>query len=269
MVSAIVSLGLSGLVIGLLLAVAAQKFKVETDPKVTEIISVLPGANCGGCGFPGCAALAEAISEGKAPVNACVVGGKNVADLVAKIMGVAAGDVEPSVAVVYCQGNCDNAVIAAEYQGVEDCHALHALGGTKKCSYSCLGLGSCVKACVFDAIHMGEDGIPVVDREKCTGCGACAKACPRGIIELVPASKKVHILCRSYDKGPVTRKNCKVGCIACQACVRSCPQKTIFMDRGTLAKIDYTNCDNCGICVTKCPVKTIKSYEEKTEVAAS
>ncbi|HHX28520.1 MAG TPA: RnfABCDGE type electron transport complex subunit B [Firmicutes bacterium] len=269
MVSAIVSLGLSGLAIGVLLAVAAQKFKVETDPRVDEIISVLPGANCGGCGFPGCAALAEAILEGKAPVHACVVGGNGVAEKIAGIMGVAADAVEPSVAVVYCQGNCHNAVATAEYDGVTECSALNALGGTKKCSYSCLGLGSCVKACVFDAIVMGEDGIPVVDRDKCTGCGACARACPRGIIDMVPVSKKVHILCRSYDKGPVTRKNCKTGCIACQACVRACPQKTISMDRGTLAKIDYENCDNCGICVTKCPVKTIRSYDKKDEVAAS
>lgn len=269
MIGAIVSLGLSGLVIGVLLAVAAQKFRVETDPKVAEIISVLSGANCGGCGFPGCAALAEAIVEGKAPVNACVVGGNSVAEKIAGIMGVAADAVDSSVAVVYCRGNCDNAVVAAEYDGIADCQALYALGGTKKCSYSCLGLGSCVKACAFDAITMGEDGIPVVDREKCTGCGACAKACPRGIIEIIPVSKRVHILCRSYDKGPVMRRNCKVGCIACQACVRACPQKTIFMDRGTLAKIDYGSCDNCGICVGKCPVKAIKAYEEKVEVAAS
>lgn len=269
MVGAIVSLGLSGLVIGVLLAVAAQKFKVDTDPRVAQIISVLPGANCGGCGFPGCSGLANAIVEGRAPVNACVVGGSNVAEKVAGIMGVGADDIEPSVAVVYCQGNCDNAETTAAYEGVDDCRALHALGGTKKCAYGCLGLGSCVKACRFGAIKMGGDGIPVVDREKCTGCAACAKACPRAVIEMVPASKKVHILCRSYDKGPVTRKNCRVGCIACQACVRACPQKAISMDNGTLAKIDYSLCDNCGICVTKCPVKAIGSYRDKIETAAS
>ena len=269
MVEAVVSLGLSGLFIGVLLAVAAQKFKVETDPKITEIISALPGANCGGCGFPGCSGLANAIVEGTAPVTACIVGGSAVAEKIGEIMGVSAGAVEPSVAVVYCQGNCANAEVSVVYEGVTDCQALHALGGTKRCTYSCLGLGSCVAACQFDAITMGEDGIPVVDREKCTGCGACAKACPRGIIDIIPAAKKVHILCRSYDKGPVTRKNCKTGCIACQACVRACPQKAISMDKGTLAKIDYSLCDNCGICVTKCPVKTIKSYEDRVEVAAS
>lgn len=269
MVGAIVSLGLSGLVIGVLLAVAARKFKIETDPKVSQIISVLPGANCGGCGYPGCAGLAGAIVEGKAPVGACVVGGNSVAEKIGGIMGVSAGAVEASVAVVYCQGNCRNAETLATYEGVADCQALQALGGTKKCSYSCLGLGSCVKACAFDAIKMGDDGIPVVDREKCTGCGACAKACPRSIIGIVPAAKEVHILCRSYDKGPVTRKNCKVGCIACQACVKACPRKAISMDGGTLAKIDYALCDNCGICVTKCPVKAIRSYGDKVEVAAS
>lgn len=269
MVGAIISLGVSGLVIGVLLAVAAQKFKVETDPKVSQIISVLPGANCGGCGFPGCSGLANAIAEGRAQVSACVVGGSSVAEKIGGIMGVSAGAVESSVAVVYCQGNCTNAEAIATYEGVTDCRALQALGGTKKCAYGCLGLGSCVKACSFGAITMGEDGIPVVDRDKCSGCGACAKACPRSVIEMIPAAKKVHILCRSYDKGPVTRKNCKTGCIACQACVRACPQKAISMDKGTLAKIDYALCDNCRICVAKCPVKAIKSYGDKVEVAAS
>ncbi len=266
---AVISLGVSGMVIGVLLAVAANKFRVQTDPKIPQVQSVLPGANCGACGYPGCAGLAAAIVEGKAPVNACKVGGNAVAERISGIMGVSAQAVDHQVAVVYCQGDCNLAERGAEYDGITDCQALNALGGTKTCAYGCLGLGSCVKACPFGAMYMSDEGLPVVIREKCTGCGLCVKACPRMVICLVPADKEVHVLCRSYDKGPVVRKYCKIGCIACQACVRACPQKAIAMDRGTLAKIDYNLCDNCGACVAKCPVKTIQSYDKKAESVAS
>jgi len=269
MLEATLALGIAGLVFGGLLALAAQKFKVEVDPKVAEILSILPGANCGGCGFPGCSGLAGAIAEGKAPVSACVVGGNAVAEKIAGIMGKAAEAVEPMVAVVYCQGGENIAERTAEYAGIEDCRALNQIGGTKTCPFGCLGLGTCVRACPFDAMYMDENGLPVVVKEKCTGCGACVKACPRNIIRLAPKSKEVHILCRSYDKGPVVRKYCKVGCIACQICVRSCPVKAISMDRGTLAKIDYSICDNCGICAAKCPVKTIIDEKKARALVAS
>lgn len=267
--AAVISLGVSGLVIGMLLAVAANKLKVETDPKIGEILSVLPGANCGACGYPGCSGLAAAIVLGKAPVNGCKVGGNTVAEKVSGIMGVSAGAAEPVVAVVYCQGDSQKAEQSAEYAGVADCQALSQLGGTKTCAYGCVGLGSCVKACPFGAMYVGEGGLPVVIREKCTGCGICVKTCPRKVIGLAPADKEVHILCRSYDKGPAVRKYCKVGCIACQLCVRTCPEKAISMDGGTLAKIDYSLCTNCGACVAKCPVKTIQSYGKKVENVAS
>ncbi len=257
MLDAFLALGAAGLIFGGILALAAQKFKVEEDPRVVEILSVLPGANCGACGFPGCSGLAAAINEGQAPCNACIPGGNVVAEKIASIMGVAGEAVEPMVAVVYCQGDHDRAENLAEYHGVMDCHALNQLGGLKGCPYGCLGLGSCVNACPFGAMYMSPQGLPVVIKEKCTGCGACVRACPRNVIGLAPADKKVHILCRSYDKGPQVRKYCKAGCIACQLCVRSCPQKAISMDRKTLAKIDYSLCDNCGICATKCPVKAI------------
>ncbi|HHY35010.1 MAG TPA: RnfABCDGE type electron transport complex subunit B [Firmicutes bacterium] len=269
MIEAILTLGISGLAFGVLLGVAARKFRVEQDPRISKIIEVLPGANCGGCGFPGCSGLAAAIVGGQAPVNACTVGGNAVAEKVAEIMGVQALAVAAKVAVVYCQGSLDVAEKKAEYVGIEDCRALDQLGGVKGCPYGCLGLGSCVKACKFGAMYMSPQGIPVVIREKCTGCGACVKACPRKIIELVPADKQVHILCRSYDKGPQVRKYCKLGCIACQACVRACPLKAISTDRGTLARIDYSLCDNCEICVSKCPVKTIVSYKVREEKAVS
>ncbi|HHX09798.1 MAG TPA: RnfABCDGE type electron transport complex subunit B [Firmicutes bacterium] len=266
MLSAVLTLGAAGLVFGGFLALAAQRFKVEEDSRVAEILAVLPGANCGACGFPGCAGLAEAVAKGEAPCKACVPGGDAVAEKLASIMGMAREAVRPMKAVVYCQGDDDRAEIVAEYHGVMDCRALHQLGGSKGCPYGCLGLGNCVRACAFGAIYMAPGGLPVVNEEKCTGCGACVRACPRGVIDLVPADKQVHILCRSYDKGPQVRQYCKVGCIACRICVRSCPQNAISMDRDTLAVIDYSLCDNCGICATKCPVKTIVDNNNKSEV---
>lgn len=255
--AAVATLGAAGLVFGGFLALAAQKFKVEEDPKVAEILEVLPGANCGACGYPGCAGLAAAIAKGEAPCNACVPGGQAVADKVSAIMGVAGEAVKPMVAVVYCQGDHDRAKTVAQYHGVPDCRAANQVGGGKGCPYGCLGFGTCVKACPFDAMYMSPEGLPVVIREKCTGCGACVKACPRGIIGLAPKDQYVHILCRSYDKGTQVRKYCQVGCIACRLCVRSCPHEAISMDRETLAKIDYSLCQNCGVCAEKCPMKTI------------
>ena len=270
MLNAIIALGIAGLVFGAMLALAAEKFKVEQDPRMLEILNVLPGANCGACGFPGCSGLAEAIARGEAPANACVPGGKAAAEAISKIMNVDVAESMSEVAVVYCQGHEHNAEISAQYHGVTSCKGANMLGGHKSCASGCLGFGDCVKACPFGAMYMSEEGLPVVIKEKCTGCGACAKACPRGIIDLVPPDKDVHILCRSFDKGPSVRKYCKVGCIACQLCVRSCPQEAISMDKGTLAKIDYSLCDNCGICATKCPTGAIRdeSAVRREEVSA-
>ncbi len=267
MVQATVFLGASGLAIGVLLALAAKKFRVEEDPKIAEILACLPGANCGGCGFPGCSGLASAICQGRAAVNACPVGGNPVAERISEIMGVGAEAVVPQVAVIYCQGDNTNAEKTAEYYGVTECQALNMLGGDKQCTFGCLGLGTCARACPFGAITMADNGLPVVDVEKCTGCGVCVAACPRGVIGLAPIDQEVHVLCRSYEKGPVVRKHNKVGCIACSACVRACPQKCIVMDKGTLAKIDYTLCTNCGICSSKCPVSTISFPKKKVDVA--
>lgn len=258
MLAAVISLGLSGLVFGGLLGFAATKFAVPVDEKAAAIRDVLPGANCGGCGFAGCSGLADAISKGLAPVNKCPVGGPEVAAKIAAIMGVEADGGERQVAHVRCLGGCDRAVDRFEYKGISDCLAATMVtnGGHKACSYGCLGFGTCVKACPFGALSMGPDGLPVVDREKCTGCGKCVAACPKGLMFLAPASKTVHIRCNNKDKAPVVRKVCKVGCIACGACARACPSQAITV-ADNLARIDYTKCTNCGTCVAKCPVKVI------------
>ncbi|MGE5574259.1 MAG: RnfABCDGE type electron transport complex subunit B [Bacteroidota bacterium] len=257
-VKAVLSLGLMGAVFGLALAFAARKFAVEQDPRQDRIAEILPGANCGGCGFPGCSGLAAAIVAGKAPVDGCPVGGQSVAAKVAAIMGVDAGVArERTVARVFCQGSPDNCGSRFMYDGLSDCRAAQIVGGgAKACTYGCLGLGSCAAACTFDALHMGPDGLPVVDEGECTSCGRCVSACPRGIIQLVPASQSVTVLCRSHERGAEVRKTCKVGCIGCGLCAKVCPAGAITVENN-LAVIDPAKCDACGKCVEKCPTKCI------------
>jgi len=262
MVPALVTLGVLGVLFGIGLYLASRVFHVEVDPRVEKIEEVLPGANCGACGFPGCAALAEAIAEGRAPINACPVGAMAVALRVGEIMGVKVEAAEKKVAVVKCQGR--EVGDRYRYSGPGSCRAAHLLlGGPKECPYGCLGLGDCVRACPFGAITL-KDGLPVVDEEKCTGCGLCAKACPRGIIEILPVSKYVHVLCSSTDSGALVRKYCQVGCIGCKRCEKTCPHGAIKVEN-FLARIDYEKCVSCGECVKVCPVKCIVDFHEKRQ----
>jgi electron transport complex protein RnfB len=256
MIWPIVALGGIAVFFGIVLAYASKKFAVEVDPKVTEVREVLPGANCGACGYPGCDGLADAVARGEAPVNACPVGGAELAAKLAVIMGVEAGSVERQVARVICCGDNKNANEKYEYQGIEDCKAAEMLaGGSKSCRYGCTGLGTCVRECPFDAIHI-VNGIAVVDEDKCTACKKCIAVCPKGIIELVPVSKKVRVLCKNLEKGKATMQTCKVGCIACQKCVKACKFDAIHVENN-LARIDYDKCVNCMMCAEVCPTKTI------------
>lgn len=255
-------LGGLGLLFGTSLSLASKFFSVETNPKVEEIRNELPGANCGACGFPGCDGLANAIAEGKAPVNACSVGGKPVGDKIANIMGVNAEETMRQVAVVLCQGDCNKAKEKYLYSGIQDCRAQNILaGGSKACTYGCLGCGTCKDVCEYDAIRI-IDGVAVIDKEKCVSCKACIGACPKGIIELVPYDQEVIVKCKSNDPGKAVRSKCSVGCIGCQICVRSCPEEAFTFDNN-LAKINYEKCVNCGICAEKCPTKAIWSSLEK------
>lgn len=257
-VYALTSMGAMGLVFGLLLGVAAKKFAVEKDPKIDEILEVLPGANCGGCGYAGCSALAEAIVAGEAPANACPVGKQPCAQRVAAIMGVKLdSDSAPKYARVLCLGSRDKAVELFEYNGIQDCRAaMLSGGGHKGCTYGCLGLGTCVATCPFGAMYMGADGLPKVDDELCTGCGKCVAACPRGIIELRTKDESVNVMCKSHARGPEVKKVCSTGCIGCGICVRNCPEKCITLV-DNLAVIDNSKCTRCGTCVEKCPSKCI------------
>lgn len=252
----VVTLGGLAIFFGMVLAFASKKFAVEVDPRVTDIRNVLPGANCGGCGFAGCDALAEAIVRGDAAITACPVGGSELAAKIAALMGVEAGSMEKQVARVICCGDKNNAKEKYEYFGIEDCKAAEMLaGGSKSCRFGCTGLGTCVKACPFDAIHV-VNGVAVVDEEKCTACKKCIAVCPKNIIELVPVSKEVRVLCKNTEKGKAVMEACKVGCIACQKCVKACKFDAIVFENN-LARIDYSKCVNCMMCAEACPTKTI------------
>ena len=251
-----------GLLLSLMLSLIAKKFKVKEDPRIDEIEKVMPGANCGGCGFAGCRAFADAAV--KAPNldnNFCPVGGNEVMKKVAAILGYEMADKAPMVAVVRCNGTCEKRPRTNVYDGVQSCRVKAALySGDTGCSFGCLGCGDCVDACQFGAISMDPvTGLPVVDDSKCTGCGACAKACPKHIIELRnkgPRSMRVFVSCVNKDRGPVARKACLSACIGCGKCAKVCAQEAITV-QDNLAYIDFTKCRLCKKCVAECPTGAI------------
>jgi len=240
-ISALLILGVMGLVFGVLLAVASKIFYVRKDPRITLIEEALPGANCGACGAPGCSGFASGVVKGKYPVNGCPVGGSEVAGKVAGIMGQEAEAITPMVAVVRCRGDYENAAHRADYFGIHNCTAAEMIsGGAKSCIYGCLGLGTCVESCTFGALSMGPGGLPVVDEDLCTACGACVKACPRNIMALIPRNQKVYLACVSKDFGKAVKSVCKVGCIGCSLCAnpKTTDNEIITMD-GKLPVIHY------------------------------
>ena len=249
-------MGAIGLLLGLGLAFAAKKFAVPKDPRVESIESVLPGANCGDCGFPGCAAFAVAVVAGKAPVSGCSAASSAANAEVARIMGAEVEDKEKEIAVVLCNGG-RSAVNAFVYSGPENCKsAVLVMGGQKACTHGCLGFGDCVNVCPFDAMKMGENGIPDIDTEKCVACSKCVAECPRNIITLWPENRKVIVACSSRDKGGIARKACSVACIGCRKCEKVCPVEAVEID-GFLAKINPDKCINCGLCASECPTGAI------------
>lgn len=262
---AVIVLGLLGLILAALLFLIAKKFAVEEDPRIAQVADVLPQANCGGCGFPGCQGFAEACvkasAQGSIEGKSCPVGGKAVMDKVSEILGLAAVEAEPKVAVVRCQGSCAHRPRTSEYVGVKNCHVANATsGGETGCFFGCLGLGECAASCSFGALHMNpETGLPEVDEEKCTACGRCVKACPRHIIELRPMGKKgrrMSVLCVNKEKGAVTRKACDIGCIGCGKCQKVCEFDAIILENN-LAYIDPAKCRLCRKCEEACPQHSI------------
>ena len=267
-VYAMAVLGVLGAVFGLVLAIASKVFEVKKDPREEDILSHLAGANCGGCGYPGCGGCAAAILAGDAPVTACAPAGAENSAAIAEIMGMSAPTGERQVAFVRCSGGV-NAKKRYEYVGVQDCiSATKVAGGPLECQYGCLGFGSCVTACQFGAISIGENGSAVVDPEKCTNCGACMKACPRKLIVSVPANpKKVHVTCANLEKGKAAMSVCTSSCIGCGLCEKECKKDAIHVVNG-VAVVDYDKCIGCKLCTKVCPrdsIIPVATAEEKAK----
>lgn len=258
----IVILTVLGLVLALVLFFIAKKFKVEEDPRIDEIEKVMPGANCGGCGFAGCRAFADAAV--KAPNldnNFCPVGGNDVMKKVAAILGYEIQEKAPMVAVVRCNGTCENRPRTNVYDGIQSCKVKAALySGDTACAFGCLGCGDCVAACKFGAISMDPaTGLPVVDEEKCTACGACSKACPKHVIEIRnkgPRNMRMYVSCINQDKGPAAKKACAAACIGCGICAKTC-QKGAIVVENNVAYIDPAKCKLCRECEAMCPTGAI------------
>lgn len=261
------ALGSMGLLFGAGLAYASQKFAVEIDPRALAVRDALPSANCGGCGYPGCDSFANAVVAGEAPVNGCPVGGSDCTAKLSQIMGIEASSSIKQVAQVLCKGGKDNSVTLYDYSGVTDCRAAHMLnGGDKACKAGCMGYGTCVRACPFDAIHINANGVAEVDPEKCVACGKCIEACPKDVISYVPYGQDVIVNCNNKERGGHVKKNCSVACIACGICARSCPFDAIKVV-DNVAIIDYEKCTSCMICVEKCPTKAIAGDLSKRQTA--
>jgi Na+-translocating ferredoxin:NAD+ oxidoreductase RNF subunit RnfB len=258
----IISLCAIGIVSAVILYFIAQKFKVEEDPRIDIVESLLPGANCGGCGFPGCRGLAEsAVKSNTMDGIFCPVGGVETMNKIASELGREVKVEAPKIAVIRCNGSCDNRPRTNVYDGARSCAIEHALYvGETGCAYGCLGCGDCVAACSFNALQMDSTTqLPIVNQDKCVGCGACIKACPRNIIELRnkgPKDRRIYVSCVNKDKGAIARKACKVACIGCGKCAKECPFEAIKVENN-LAYIDFTKCRMCRKCVSVCPTGAI------------
>ena len=262
MATAILLVVAVGLACAIMLTIASKVFFVPVDETVAALREVLPGANCGGCGFAGCDDYAKSLAaDHDLPCNKCPVGGPSVASKLASILGVDAGSAEKQVAVVMCNGSHEVSNTLLDYEGPKSCKAAAQLfGGLKQCAYGCLGQGDCVKACDFGAIQV-VDGVARVDRNACVACGACAKACPKNLIRIAPESNQVICFCHSQASGAEARKACSVGCIGCKQCEKVCKFDAVHVENNH-AFIDPEKCKNCGMCAKVCPTTAIVNLKQ-------
>ena len=253
----LISLSALTFILGLCILFASKKFHVKSDPLIDTVTSMLPGVNCGACGHPGCAQFAEVLVKTRDTSMICPVGGNDLSFELGRILGIKIDDTKPSVCIVLCNGNKTTTKFLADYKGIHDCWAVkEILPGLKQCAYGCVGLGSCISSCKYDALKI-VDGLIVVIAENCVGCGACISKCPQQILKLTEKkARKYHVACSSIDKAPITRKYCAKGCIGCGLCVKACKFDAVKVEN-FCAVIDDTKCVNCGLCAKVCPVKCI------------
>jgi electron transport complex protein RnfB len=264
----LVILGGIGLLCAVLLAIASRVFSVTTDPRIEEIGHILPGANCGGCGFPSCHNYAQTMVEGGTEANRCVLCTAEGVTQISAILGIASTTAEKKVAAIQCYG-IKTAARGFDYGGIPSCRAASLYsGGDTLCNYSCLGFGDCVGTCPFGALSRSGRETPRVDRERCTGCGSCVRACPKGVITLVPRKGRVFVGCSSPEKGKVIRTSCEVGCIKCNRCIKTCPESALSMKDERVC-VDYEKCTGCGKCIEECPRNIVidnSHHPEETKV---
>lgn len=252
----LVMLGVA-LTLGFLIVLVSNFFQIKQDAKKDALIDALPGANCGGCGFAGCAGYADYLLKPGADTGLCSPGGVACAREIAAILGTVADEPKPQIVVLLCQGTRDQTSPRYQYHGTQSCSAAHSLlGGPGSCTYGCLGFGDCIASCAFGALSL-RDGIIKVDPLECTGCGACTKTCPKSLLKLIPRTSTVEVRCLNEWPGGLTRKNCHIGCIGCGRCAKVCPSGAITL-KGALAFIDQSLCTNCGACADVCPTKSIE-----------
>ena len=259
-------LGVLGAVFGGILAVASRIFAVKVDERLPKLTGALPGANCGGCGFAGCQAYAQAVLDGKAAIGLCAAGGAEAAKKMSEVMGVETAAVERKVAMVKCRGQ--HHLPKGRYEGIADCRAAMFVtgNGPTACPSGCLGVGTCETVCKFDAIHV-VGGVARVDADKCTGCMQCVDVCPRKVIVPVTYDSDIVIACSNHQRGAYTRKFCDIGCVGCHLCEKQCDYDAIHVINN-LATIDYSKCVSCGRCAAVCPRQLISDSNLRTDMDA-
>ena len=252
----VIIVGGIGLLFGVILTVASIVMHVKSDDRIEQIMKILPGANCGGCGFTGCRNYAEGIIKNGVTANKCSVGGAKVAKEIAKILGISSAGINARFAVNICHGSNDLTTKKYQYAGINTCKAASMLyGGDTACPYGCIGLGDCVRACKFDAIRI-INGVARIDVTRCTNCGMCIQTCPKNLIVSKNAKTKAVVLCSNKSKAKDTMSVCKGGCIGCGKCAKLCPAGAIEI-KDNLAYIHHAACTGCGLCAENCPTHCI------------
>lgn len=260
-------MGALGLLFGAVLSIIGQKFSVPVDPVQQSVRELLPGANCGACGYPGCDGYATAVASGKAPVNSCPVGGDSVSAKIGEVMGVRADAQVKMAAMVMCRGGMDRCGTRFTYEGPQDCKsAVLVASGDKACAYSCLGFGDCQKACPYGAITINDQRLAVVDETKCKGCTMCVASCPRGILKMMPTGHAIRRKCSTKDRGKAVRDICETGCVSCGKCERMCKFGALKMVNG-LPEVDHDKCVGCMQCADNCPTYALKARESERKHA--